>query len=205
VILYGIIVVIIILTLVSYAVVQETRAQLHWRSLVANGDLDAIRELVETEVERWHGERVPKGIPALLWHGIQTVELTDVSASGARMNCSAEGEYSLVDGRRMETSSPLAEAMKVTQKLADMLLYDIPNIRLEFVQIDAYTAFRDENGHAQARCILSSIVRRREIENLDWETTSANEFVELVGGRFVADASGGVSEVEPFAWAGEAA
>src|SRR5438874_580004 len=145
---YGIIIVILILLLVSYAIVQETRAQLHWRGLVQQGDVAAIRQLIDDEVERWHSERVPKDTPALLWHGIQTVELTDVSASGARVNCSAEGEYSLVGGRRVETSSPLAEGKKITQKLADMLLYDIPNLHLSFAQIDVYTAFRDEHGLA---------------------------------------------------------
>jgi hypothetical protein len=202
---YGIIFVILILIFVSYAIVQETRAQLHWRGLVQGGDLDAIRSLVEDEIQRWHSERVPRDTPALLWHGIQTVELIDVTATAARVNCSAEGEYSLVDGRRIETSSPVAEGMKVTQKIADMLLYDIPNVRLDFVQIDVYTSFRDERGHADTRCILSSIVRRQDVEDLDWEATPAQQFIEIVGGRFAVDASGAIAEVEAFAWGHQAA
>ena len=202
---YGIVVVILILIFVSYAIVQETRAQLHWRGLVQGGDLDAIRRLVEDEIQRWHTERVPKEIPALLWHGIQTVELIDVTATAARVNCSADGEYSLVDGRRIETSSPVVEGMKITQKVSDMLLYDIPNVRLDFAQIDIYTSFRDERGHADTRCILSTVVRRQDIEDLDWEATPAQQFIEIVGGRFAADPTGAIAAVEPFVWVGQAA
>ena len=198
---YGIIAVILILCFVAYAIIQETRAQMHWRGLVQQGDVDAIRSLMDDEVERWHSERVPKDIPALLWHGIQTVELTDVTATGARVNCSAEGEYSLIDGRRIETSSPVDEGKKITKKLADMLLYDIPNVHLDFVQIDVYTSFRDEHGRSETRCILSTVVDRHDVEDLDWEATPPDEFVERTHGRFAVDAAGGVGAVEPFVWA----
>jgi hypothetical protein len=202
---YGIVFVILILIFVSYAIIQETRAQVHWRGLVQQGDLDAIRSLVEDEIQRWHSERVPKDTPALLWHGIQTVELIDVTATAARVNCSADGEYSLIDGRRVETSSPVQEGMKITQKIADMLLYDIPNVKLDFAQIDVYTSFRDERGLADTRCILSTVVKRQDVEALDWEATPAEQFIAVVGGRFAADPSGAITEVEPFEWAGQAA
>ena len=197
---WGIIVVAVFFALVAYAIIQETRAQMHWRGLVAKGDVDAIKQLLAGEIERWRSDRVPKDVPALLWHGVQTVEIIAVGATGARVNCSAEGEYALVDGQRAETSSPLAEGMKTTKKLADMLLYDVPNLRLDHVQIDVYTSFRDEGGHASARCILSSLVRRGDVEDLDWEATSATEFAEIVGARFVADGPGALRPTEPLPW-----
>src|SRR5262245_29759496 len=123
----GIIFVVLILTFVSYAIIQETRAQLHWRGLVQKGDLEAIKTLLSEEVESWHTARVPRGVPALLWHGIQTVEIIEVSAKGVRVSSTADAEHAFVDGRRVESSSPLDEGMKITMKLADMLLYDVPN------------------------------------------------------------------------------
>ena len=197
---WGIIIVAIFFALVAYAIIQETRAQMHWRGLVAKGDVGAIRQLLVAEIDRWRSDRVPKDVPALLWHGVQTVEIIAVSATGARVNCSAEGEYALVNGQRAETSSPLAEGMKTTKKLADMLLYDIPNLRLDHVQIDVYTSFRDEGGHASARCILSSLVRRGDVEDLDWEATPATEFAEIVGARFVDDGLGALRATEPLPW-----
>src|SRR5688572_18529327 len=121
---YGIIFILLILLFVAFVIVQETFAQLHWRGLVAEGNVDAIKELVDTEAERWRTSRVPKGTPALLWHGVQTVELLEVTDTGARLSCNAEGEFALNNGRRIETSSPLAEGMKITKKLAEMALYD---------------------------------------------------------------------------------
>lgn len=184
---------------IAYVVIQETRAQMHWRGLVAEGDITAIRELVDEEAEHWRSARVPKGVHALLWHGIQTVELVDVTSTGARLSCSAEGEYSVVGGKRIETSSPLNEGMKITQKLAEMVLYDIPNVKLDHVQIDVYTAFRDDNGHAEPRCILSTMVERPVVEHLDWELTTPPEFVELTEGRF-AHEEGGLITIEPLPW-----
>jgi hypothetical protein len=197
---WGILIIIVILLFTSYVIIQETRAQMHWRGLVQAGDLDAIRTLVNDEVERWHTERVPRGVSALLWHGVQTVELIDVQPDGVRVSCNAEGESALVEGRRVETSSPLAEGMKTTLKLAEMLLYDIPNVKLDHVQIDVYTSFRDASGRAESRCILSTRVERRHVEHIDWEEIAAADFVSLTDGRFVADDSGSLQGIEPLSW-----
>ncbi len=201
---WGILVVIIILFLVAYVLIQETRAQGHWRGLVQKGDVDAIRQLIDDEINRWHTERPPREVPPLVWHGVQTAEVTGVTAHGARVNCSAEGEYTLVNGRRVETSSPLAEGMKITKKLSDMMLYDIPNLRLDYVQVDVYTSFRDEHGQAATRCILSSVVDRAVVQDLDWEAASGPEFIAVVGGRFAADEAGGTHPVEPLPWTEDA-
>ena len=117
----------------------------------------------------------------------------------------AEGEFALSNGRRVETSSPLAEGMKITKKLAEMALYDVPNVKLDHVQIDVYTSFRDEGGHAEPRCILSTRVRRSRVAVVDWEEISATDFVELNDGYFVTSADGAVHPIEPLTWAEEPA
>jgi hypothetical protein len=195
----GIAVVMVILLFTGYVIVQETRAQLHWRELVAQGDVDAIRQLIESEVEAWHTQRVPRGTPALLWHGVQTVELLDVDATSARVSCNAEGEYALVDGRRVETSSPLDEGMKITKKIAEMMLYDVPNVKLDQAQIDVYTFFRTEGGAAEPRCILSTRVNRHSVEQVDWDEIEAADFAELTGARF-APGGAGVTAIDPYEW-----
>jgi hypothetical protein len=199
---WGIGIIVLILLFVSYVIVQETRAQMHWRGLVEAGDVVAIRQLIEDEADHWRSARVPKGVPALLWHGIQTVELLDVTAKGARFSCSADGESALVGGRRVETSSPLSEGMKITQKISEMALYDIPNVKLDHVQIDVYTSFRDESGLAEPRCILSTLVDRSVVEHIDWEATAPAEFVEMNDGRFGGGNGGRLEAVEPLPWTG---
>jgi hypothetical protein len=202
---YGIFFIILILLFVAFVIVQETFAQLHWRGLVAGGDLSAIRELVDVEAERWRTSRVPRGTPALLWHGVQTVELLDVTQHGVRLSCNAEGEFALSNRRRVETSSPLAEGMKITMKLAEMALYDVPNVKLDHVQIDVYTSFRDEAGHAEPRCILSTHIERSRVETVDWDEISGADFVELNDGYFATGPDGAVHPIEPLTWAEEPA
>jgi hypothetical protein len=200
----GIILIVLLLLFTGFVIVKETNQQLFWRSLVAKGDVEAIQQIIEIEVEHWHESRVPKGTSALLWHGIQTVELTDVTPKGARVNCSAEGEYALVGGQRVESSSPLAEGMKITMKLAEMMLYDVPNVKLDHVQIDVYTSFRDEEGRAQPRCILSTDVERRAVGHIDWEQTTPADFIKLTDARFAASATDRLQPVEPHAFATDA-
>ena len=197
---WGIAVIVLFLLVISYVIIQETRAQMHWRGLVEQGDVDAVRQLVEAEIEQWHTARVPRGVPALLWLGVQTVELLAVTARAARLSCSADGEFSLVGGRRVETSSPLAEGMKITLKLSEMMLYDIPNVKLDRVQIDVYTAFRDASGHAEPQCILSTSVERADVEHIDWEQTPPADFITLTEGRFTAEPSGNIGTIEPLPW-----
>ncbi len=195
---WGILVVILLLLFTGFVIVQETARQMHWRGLVENGDLDAIRTLIEEQVETWHESRVPRDTPAMIWHGVQTVELLDVTPAAAHVSCNAEGEYALVGGRRIESSSPLVEGMKITKRLAEMILYDVPNVKVDQVQIDVYTSFRDENGHAEPRCILSTAVKRSTVEHIDWEETEADDFIALTEGRFAA--AEGVHPVEPIEW-----
>jgi len=194
---WGLLVVFVVALFITYVILQETRAQRHWRRLVDAGDVDAIRRILEAEVQRWKTERMPKGVEASLWHGVQTVELVDVGADFARVSCSAEGQYALVGGERREISSALREGMRLTVKLADMLLYDIPNLRLGQVHIDVYATFREAAVGASQRCILSTMVPRSEVEDLDWETTPPEEVVARLGGRFQADAHGAPQPIEP--------
>lgn len=194
---WGLLIVGIIAALIAYAVIQETRAQRHWRSLTEAGDVDAIRQILEAATQRWRTERVPKGVPASLWHGVQTVELVEVGRDFARVGCSAEGQYAVVGDRRQEISSPLQEGMELTRKLADMLFYDIPNLRLARAQIDVYTTFRDEYSVASQRCILSTIIDRTRAEDIDWDAASDEEFVRHFGGRFSLDSRAGARPIDP--------
>lgn len=194
---WGLLAIVLIALVIAYAVIQETRAQRHWRALVKAGDMDAIRTIIESEVGRWRTERMPKGVLPSVWHGVQTAELVDVGADYVRVACSAEGQYAVVGRRREEVSSALREAMKLTVKLADMLLYDIPNMELERVQIDVYTTFRGRSGAANQRCILSTVVRRSEAKGLDWDETPPEEIVARFGGRFQVDQQGHAQPIDP--------
>ena len=182
-------VVLLIFIIVGYVVIQGTRAQLAWRTLVEQGDVDAIHTLVSDEVARWKTARMPRGADPQVWHGVQSAELLEVSPASIRVSAAAEGQYSLVNGERREISSALREGMKVTAKLADMIMYEIPNVKLPEAQIDIYSTYRDEHGASQ-RCILSTTATRETASDLDWDNMDPEDIVRAFGGRYSLDDRG---------------
>jgi len=164
----------------TYIIFQETRAHSYWRGLVSKGDVRAIRALLDQEIERWRTARVPKGAPPTLWHAVQTVDLVAVGPAAAHLSCSAEGEYRIIAGQSQEVTSPIDAAMRLAAKVCELILYDIPNIRLHEVRVDVYSTFRDASGAPLQRCILSTIADRGEADDLDWEALRPHEII----GRF---------------------
>lgn len=193
---WALLVVFLLLLFVTYVVVQGTRAQMEWRRQVQRGNLDVIQTLVTEEVERWKRDRPPKGVPANVWRGVQGVELMEIGVDYVRATTTAEAQFQMVDGRRREVSSALDEAMKVTVQLADMFLYDIPHVRPDRVQIDVYTTFRTDTGETRQECILSTVVRRQDVIDLDWEAPP-HEIIRAMGGRYQLDMAGHALPITP--------
>jgi hypothetical protein len=184
-----------IMVFVGYVVLQGTRTQLAWRELVEQGDVDAIRSLVSDENNRWKTSRMPKGADTSIWHGVQSAELIGVSPASVRIAAAAEGQYALVTGARREVSTAFREGVKLTARLADMLFYDIPNVRLPSVQIDIYSTYRDEHGSSQ-RCIISTTCDRAIATEIDWDGSDAEEIVRVFGGRFLLDDRGNALPID---------
>jgi hypothetical protein len=193
---FGSMLVLLLFLVVGYVVIQGTRVQLAWRQRVEEGDVDAIQVLVSEEVNRWKTARMPKGMEPSIWHGVQGAELLEVTPDSFRLSASAEGQYALVSGERREVSNALREGMKLTTQLADMSLYDIPNVKLPYVQIDIYSTFRDDRGSSQ-QCILSTLAERSIASDIDWDGMEADEIVHAFGGRYALDDRGNPLPIEP--------
>ncbi|HXK34188.1 MAG TPA: hypothetical protein VNM91_09270, partial [Dehalococcoidia bacterium] len=100
------------------------------------------------------------------------------------------------NGDRRQVSSALDEGMKVTAKLADMVLYDIPNVRLPYVQVDIYSTYRDEGGASQ-RCVLSTYAKREVADVLPWDELDAEQVVRTFDGRYRLDDHGNPLPIDP--------
>ncbi|HZU76875.1 MAG TPA: hypothetical protein VFA70_08945 [Dehalococcoidia bacterium] len=194
---WGILAVSVLGLFIAFVILQETFMQRHWRDLVQRGDTWAIRTLVEQEIERWRGMRVPKGVDAALWHGIQTAEVASVGRDFINIICSAEGEYRIVGGVRQEVSSPLDEGMKLAAALLERLLYDIPNVRLYQVRVDVYTTFRSEDGTPEQKCILTTCAERPEAEHLPWDELRASEILARFDTRYQLNQRGAALPIDP--------
>jgi hypothetical protein len=181
---WGILAIAIVFVIVGYIVLQGTRASLAWRKAAAAGDVEVIRRMLEDAIEVWAAMKRPKDAAPELWRAVQSVELVDVEAESARVTCQVEGEYRQVEGRWLETTSLLQQAFGATARLADMLLYDVPNLRLASARIDVYTTFREPEGPPQHSCILTTTAGRETARDIDWDEWTAEQIVDAFGGRY---------------------
>jgi hypothetical protein len=193
---WGILAIAIIFIVVAYIVLQGTRASMAWRRAAAGGDLDVIRQLLEESISDWRSMKRPKEVAPDVWRGVQSVDLIDVGPDSARVSCQVESEYRLLGGRWVEVANVLEEGMAVTARLADMLLYDVPNLRLASARIDVYTTFRGPEGGSQRACILATTAGREAARQVDWEDWTPAEIVDAFGGRYRLGERGDVLPID---------
>ena len=170
--------------LVTYIIVQGSRAALAWRSAAAGGDVNVIRMIVDDSLSAWRSGKRPKNVAPDVWRGIQSMQLTDLAPDFVRVSAQAQSEYRLQDGAWTEVQNPLQEAIEITARAADMLFYDMPHYRPERIQIDVYTAFRDGEGPTRNVCIMSTSATREQAREADWEEWSAADIVDTLGARY---------------------
>lgn len=170
--------------LITYIVVQGSRAALAWRKAAAEGDVKVIRMIVDDSINTWRSMRRPKEVAPDVWRGIQSMQLTDLGPDFVRVSCQAQSEYRMAEGRWVEVRNPLQEGMEITARAADMLFYDMPHYRPQRIQIDVFTAFRAGDGPTQNVCIMTTAAARERAREVDWESWTAEETVDALGARY---------------------
>jgi hypothetical protein len=173
--------------IVTYIVVQGTRAAMAWRKAAAAGDVKVIRDIVEDALNGWRSMKRPREVSPDVWRGIQSMRLVEVGSDFVRVSCQAEGDYKLVKGRWFEQTSPLQEGMGITVQALEMLLYELPHLTTSRVQVDAYTTFREAGTATRRGCILSTEATRDAAREVDWDEWTAAQIVEALGGRYELD------------------
>ena len=193
----GMAIVALLFVFIAYILFKETRTHRFWQTRVEEGDLEMISQLVRVEVERWRMDRPPKGMSASVWGGIQGVELVDLGRDYLRASSTAEPRFAIVGGARRQVTSALDEGKRITAKLAERFFYDVPHVRLERVQIDCYTTFHAPGGEVDQRCILSTLARRADAAEIDWENDPPEAIAEQLGARYQLDGQGVALPFEP--------
>ncbi len=153
--------------------------------------MPTIRAIIDEALAAWRSGKPPKDVAPSVWHSIQTMEVMNVGSDHAHVGCTAEGQYSLADGRWQEVHSPLQEAMAVAAKAAEMMLYELPNLKLDEVRVDVYTTYRNAATARRGR-ILSCTARREDAQQVDWDDWTPEEIVQRFGARYRVDEKGRV-------------
>jgi hypothetical protein len=181
----GTVVVLALFLLVGWAVSLEMFQQRAWRRRVESGDLRIIAALIEEAMASWRRARPPKELRAATWAGVQGAQLVALTADGATVSATAEPEFRSEGGQRLQVTEALDEAVAIAARLVDMLLYDVPNLRLAYVRVDVYSSLV-EDGQLVQRPILTTTAARAIAERLAWEEMTPAEIL----GRFQTRASG---------------
>ena len=179
-IVFGSVVTLAIFLFVGWAVSTEMFQHRAWRRRVESGDVDIVGALLLEALATWQRARPPKGTSANLWAGVQGAQLVAVDPEGATLSTSAEGEFRSEDGRRVQVSSALDEAIALAARVCDMMLYDVPNLRLQFVRVDVYSTFSGADAAPVQKPILTTTAERAVADSLTWEALTAAELL----GRF---------------------
>ena len=147
---------------------KEARTHRFWRQLVAQNDMEAIQGILDQEIEHWRTQRPPKDISAVVWSGVQGLNLVGASAQHVRVSTSADAEFGTVAGERVQVASSLDTAYATALRLVEMIFYDIPNFRPNHARVDVFTTFRSAEGQASALPILCVEAERGAAMSLDW-------------------------------------
>jgi hypothetical protein len=190
VIIVGMIVTLTIFLVVGWAVSAEMFQHRSWRKRVESGDVDIVAALIEEALATWRKGRPPRGTPSSLWAGVQEAQLIAVEQHGATVSSSAEAEFRTEGGQRVQVASALDSGIALASKLLDMILYDVPNLRLGYVRADIYSTFAGADGTPEQRPIITVTADRATADSLDWEALTAEEVLGRFGATYERAAAG---------------
>lgn len=183
-------VIFVIVSLIGLVLFKEMRTHIFWRALVDSGDLEAIRGILDVEIEHWRTQRPPKGVSAAVWAGVQGMELVDANGRYVHLSTTVAAEFRAVDGKQAQVATALDTAMSASVKLIEMIFYDLPEYRPDVTRVDVFTTFRSESGSAEPRPILSVTAQRAEAIGIDWDDPSARAITLNFSTVFELSASG---------------
>jgi hypothetical protein len=186
----------VIFVVVGWAVSTEMFQHRAWRRRVASGDTDIVAALIEESLATWRRGRPPRGTPSSLWAGVQGAQLVAVETDGATLSTSAEGEFRTEGRERVQVSTALDEAIALAAKLLDLIMYDVPNLRLAYTRVDVYSTFSGADGTPVQRPILTVTADRMTADDITWEALTAEELLGRFGANYSRGTGGQAIEIE---------
>ncbi len=188
-------VIFVLVALIAVVLFKEARTHRFWRQLVADNNVEAIRGIMEGEIDRWRTQRPPKEISAAVWAGVQGMELLDANAHYVRITTSAEPEFRVLEGKPTQVATALDTARSVAVQILEMVFYDVPNYRPGATRVDVYTAFRDDQGATVPQPILSLTAGREDAAYVDWMADAAS-IVDEFDATYTLNAAGDAEPIE---------
>ena len=169
----GVLLMLVVGGFLGLVITQSFFSQRHWRRIIAEGDLDALRASVLEAFETWRRMRPPPDVPPADWRALVSAELIAADTERCRVSLLAEPDIRVVDGVREQIGPPSDVARRSAVRMAERLLYDIPLARFEAVQVDVYAEYRSSEGEVESECLLTTQVSRGQAVITDWDDDAA--------------------------------
>jgi len=174
----GIIIVLFVGALLGFLVVQAKFAARKWREVIADGDLVALGELLDSTFQGWRATRPSRGASPAVWRAQHSVTLVAADTDRVRVALIAEPDVRVEQGERVEVGSILDVARRAAVRMAEQLLYEVPHVHFVEAQIDVHTDYRDRDGSAGLACVLTTRVTREAASVADWEGGNSESIVQ---------------------------
>ena len=158
-------------------VLQATYAARSWRTAIAAGDMDVLREAVMNATEGWQRQKPPKGMPPADWQALTSVAVVALDTKRCRVSMLVTPDIRVVKNQREEFGTPLDVGRRVAVKMVERLLYEIPHVRFDEVQVDVYNSYVTPSGQPQSDCILAVRTDRYEASIAPWDAASDAEIL----------------------------
>ena len=164
---WGILAIVTFGVILGFIVLQATMASRHWDQVIADGDEDALGEALDEALDRWRGARPPKGTPPADTLAVQSVTLVAADRDRCRVSVVAGTDVRVVKNERLDFGDPLDVGRRAAVAMAERLLYEIPHVRFDAVQVDVYVAATGEG--AATHCLLTTQVDRQTAYASEWD------------------------------------
>ena len=174
---WGILLIALLGVVLALIVLQASLASRHWRQVIAGGDVDALREALDAAFEGWRGGKPPRDMPPADWRGLQSATLVAADRDRCRASLLADADVRVIENRREQVGAPLVVARRVAISMVERLLYEIPHVRFDEVQIDVYTQHREPDASPRQQCVLTTRVTRAAAAESDWDTAEPAEIL----------------------------
>ncbi|MSP22424.1 MAG: hypothetical protein EXR66_05340 [Dehalococcoidia bacterium] len=151
-------------------VLQATFAAQQWRRSIAAGDMNVLREAVSNAMEAWRRQKPSRGFPPADWQALMSVAVVAMDQRRCRVSMLVTPDIRVVDNQRREVGRAIDVARRVTVRMAERVLYEVPHVRFEELQIDVYNSYVGADGESQSSCILVTRVDQPGAAAAPWDT-----------------------------------
>lgn len=174
---FGIFATLIIGGTLGWVIVQSFIGHRYWRRAIAEGDDKAMYAAFLEALDTWRRMRPPPDVIPSDWRALQSAEAIAVNGKFCRVSLLADPDIRVVGGIRGEVGAAGSVARRVAVRMAERLLYEIPLIRFEAVQVDVYTQYRSTDGNTESECLLTTQLTRAVGTETDWDDLSVEEIL----------------------------